>query len=172
MGALTALLVIIGQISLDTGVEVDRFDKHILEVLQQQGKISNQDLAQVIGLSPSPCLRRVKQLEDDGVIQNYVALLNPEALELKLTALIQISMDRHTPDRFSQFESKVADFPEVQACWLVTGQSADYVLKVMVRDMDHFQDFLLGRLTQIEGVTGVHSSFVLRKVIDSTALPV
>ena len=151
---------------------MDKFDKHILEVLQKQGKISNQDLAQTIGLSPSPCLRRVKQLEEDGVIQSYVALLNPEALDLKLTALIQISMDRHTPDRFAEFEQRVAAFPEVQSCLLVTGQSADYVLKVMVRDMDHFQDFLLGRLTQIEGVTGVHSSFVLRRVVDNTALPV
>ncbi len=149
---------------------MDKYDTHILEILQREGKISNQELAEQIGLSPSPCLRRVRQLEDDGIIDRYVALLNPDALGLKMTALIQISMDRHTPERFAHFEGKVAEFPEVQSCYLVTGQTADYVLKVLVKDMDHFQAFLLGKLTRIDGVSGVHSSFVMRKVLDKTAV--
>jgi Lrp/AsnC family leucine-responsive transcriptional regulator len=87
-------------------------------------------------------------------------------------ALIHISMDKHTPERFSNFETQVALIPEVLECLLITGQDADYQLKVVVRDMDGYQDLLLNRLTRIEGVTGVHSSFVLRRVIDKTALPV
>lgn len=150
---------------------MDRYDRHILEILQQDGRISNQELAERIGLSPSPCLRRVRQLEEDGIIDRYIALLNPDPLGMKLTALIQIAMDKHTPERFENFESQIRTFPEVQACYLITGQSADYILKVVVPDMDHFQTFLLGKLTRIEGVSGVHSSFVMRKVVDSTALP-
>ena len=150
---------------------MDRYDRHILEELQQDGRLSNQELADRIGLSPSPCLRRVRQLEEDGIIDRYVALLKPEKLGLKLTALIQISMDRHTPERFQNFERQISRFPEVQSCYLITGQAADYILKVVVPDMEAYQEFLLGKLTRIDGVTGVHSSFVMRKVIDSTALP-
>ena len=151
---------------------MDKYDQRILEEIQADGRISNQDLAERIGLSPSPCLRRVRQLEEDGIIDRYVALLNPDKLGLKMTALIQISMDKHTPERFARFEQEVSSFPEVQSCYLITGQSADYILKVVVRDMDHFQAFLLGKLTRIEGVSGVHSSFVMRKVVDKTSIPI
>lgn len=81
-------------------------------------------------------------------------------------------MDRHTPDRFNDFESAVASYPEVQECLLITGSTADYQLKVVVKDMEAYQEFLLGRLTKIKGVTGVHSSFVMRKVVNTTALPI
>jgi len=151
---------------------MDKYDQRILEELQADGRISNQDLADRIGLSPSPCLRRVRQLEEDGYIDRYVALLNADKLGLKMTALIHISMDKHTPERFENFEQKVSGFPEVQSCYLITGQSADYILKVVVRDMDHFQSFLLGKLTRIEGVSGVHSSFVMRKVLDKTSVSI
>ena len=151
---------------------MDKYDQRILEEIQAGGRISNQDLAERIGLSPSPCLRRVRQLEEDGIIDRYVALLNPDKMGLKMTALIQISMDKHTPERFARFEQEVSSFPEVQSCYLITGQSADYILKVVVRDMDHFQAFLLGKLTRIEGVSGVHSSFVMRKVVDKTSIPI
>jgi Lrp/AsnC family leucine-responsive transcriptional regulator len=87
-------------------------------------------------------------------------------------ALLHISMDRHTPERFANFEKKVAALPEVLECLLITGQSADYQLKVIVRDMDAYQELLLNRITRIEGVTGVHTSFVLRRVVDKTAVPV
>jgi len=92
-------------------------------------------------------------------------------LGLKLTAFLQISMDRHTPDRFSVFEDEVNDFPEVRNCNLVTGQNCDYLLEVVVEDMETYHDFLLGKLTRIPGVTGVQSSFLLRSVKESTALP-
>lgn len=152
-------------------IKLDRYDLRILEVLQGDGRISNQDLAERVGLSPSPCLRRVRALEEAGLIRRYAALLDPARLGLSLTALVQISMDRHTPERFEQFEAAVQGFPEVLECYLITGQAADYLLKVIVRDMAHYESFLLGRLTRLEGVTGVHSSFVLRRAVDKTALP-
>ncbi len=153
-------------------IKLDRYDRLILETLQHRGRITNQELAEAISLSPSPCLRRVKQMEEEGLIDGYVALLNARKLGLNLMAFIEISMDKHTPDRFTAFEGTIATYPEVLECHLITGQSADYLLKVIVRDMDAYQQFLLQKLTRIEGVSGVHSSFVLKSPIKSTALPV
>jgi len=152
-------------------MQIDGFDRRILEVLQEEGRISNQDLAERIGLSPSPCLRRVRALEESGLIAGYRAILDARQLGLNLLALIHISMDRHTPERFANFEQKVADLPEVLECLLITGQDADYQLKVAVSDMEGYQALLLNKITRIEGVSGVHSSFVMRRVIDKTALP-
>jgi len=157
---------------MEKQMELDRYDRHILEVLQQDGRISNQELADRIGLSPSPCLRRVRTLEESGLIIGYHALLDAKKLGLTLMALIFISMDRHTPERFANFETRVSELPEVLECLLITGQDADYQLKVIVRDMEAYQELLLDKITRIEGVTGVHSSFVLRRVVDKTALPV
>ena len=151
---------------------MDRYDQQILEVLQQDGRINNQDLADRIGLSPSPCLRRVRALEESGLIAGYRAVLDAKKLGLTLMALIHVSMDVHTPARFANFEAVVKLLPEVLECLLITGQDADYQLKVAVRDMDHYQSLLLTRLSGIEGVTGVHSSFVLRQVLVKTALDV
>jgi Lrp/AsnC family leucine-responsive transcriptional regulator len=151
---------------------LDRTDKRILDELQKDGAISNLELADKVGLSPSPCSRRVKALQESGIIQKTVALLNQKALGLDMVAMISISMDRHTPERFENFEQLVAGFPEVLECYLITGSSADYLLKVIVKDMEGYQQFLLGKLTRIEGVSGVHSSFVMRKVVDSSRLPV
>lgn len=153
-------------------MELDRYDRKILEVLQQDGRLSNQDLADRIGLSPSPCLRRVRALEESGLVLGYRALLDARKLGLSLMALVHISMDRHTPERFNNFEAKIKELPEVLECLLITGQDADYQIKVAVRDMDAYQDLLLNKITRIQGVTGVHSSFVLRRVVDKTALPV
>jgi Lrp/AsnC family leucine-responsive transcriptional regulator len=150
---------------------LDRYDRRILEVLQQEGRISNQELAERIGLSPSPCLRRVRALEDGGLITGYRAILDARRLGLSLLALIHISMDRHTPERFTHFEERVRALPEVLECLLITGQDADYQLKVIVRDMDAYQALLLDKITRIDGVSGVHSSFVMRRVVDKTALP-
>jgi Lrp/AsnC family leucine-responsive transcriptional regulator len=152
-------------------MELDRYDLHILQVLQEDGRISNQELADRIGLSPSPCLRRLRTLEEMGIITAYHALLDSKKLGLSLMALIHISMDKHTPERFDNFEEKITKIPEVLECLLITGQAADYQLKVVVKDMDAYHELLLNRITRITGVTGVHSSFVLRKVIDRTALP-
>jgi Lrp/AsnC family leucine-responsive transcriptional regulator len=153
-------------------MELDRFDRQILEILQREGRLSNQELAERIGLSPSPCLRRVRALEDAGLISGYRATVDARKLGLTLTALVYISMDVHTPERFAAFETAVSLLPEVLECLLITGQEADYQLKVAVRDMDHYQALLLGHLTRIPGVTGVHSSFVLRSVLKNAIVPV
>ena len=150
---------------------LDKIDKHILTVMQSNGRISNLELSDKVGLSPTPCSRRVKRLEDSGLINAHVTLLNKAALGLNLTAIIGISMDRHTPDRFEQFEKAIVNMPEVIECSIVTGQTAYFLLKVVVRDMQHYEKFLLGNLTRLTGVTGVHSSFVLRQVVNKTALP-
>jgi Lrp/AsnC family transcriptional regulator, leucine-responsive regulatory protein len=150
---------------------LDRIDHRILDELQRDGGLSNQDLAERVGLSPSPCLRRVRALEEAGIIERRVAVLSRQKLGLSLTALILISMDRHTPDRFEKFEKTVKRFPEVQACFLITGQQHDYQLLVVVPSMEDYQKLLLDKITRIDGVTGVHSSFVLRTVVETTALP-
>jgi len=152
-------------------LELDRLDRKILDQLQKQGDISNLELAERIGLSPTPCARRVKRMQDEGLILGQVTLLEPSKLGLKLSALVQVSMDRHTPDRFERFEAEILKHPEVLECLLITGQSADYQLKVVVGDMDEYQEFLLNTLTRIEGVADVHSSFIMRRVLDTTALP-
>ena len=152
-------------------ITLDRIDKHILSLMQANGRISNLELADAVGLSPTPCSRRVKRLEESGLIDGYVTLLNAQALGLNLTAIIGISMDRHTPDRFEQFEKAIVNMPEVIECNIVTGQAADFLLKVVVKDMQHYEKFLLGNLTRLTGVSGVHSSFVLRQMVKKTALP-
>ena len=150
---------------------LDRYDWHILQILQDDGRISNQELADRIGLSPSPCLRRVKALEDNGSITGYRALVDAKKLGLTLMALIHIAMDQHTPERFAAFEAQVQMIPQVLECLLITGQKADYQLKVIVKDLDAYQELLLNRITRIPGISGVHTSFVLRHVIHKTAMP-
>ena len=146
---------------------LDRTDLRLLAELQRDASLSNLELADKVGLSPTPCARRVKRLLNDGFIERQVAILNPEKLGYNLTAHVSISMDRHTPDRFENFETEIGTYDEVIDCSVVTGQSADYLLRVVVKDMKHFEAVLLGKLTRIPGVTGVH----LRKVINRTEIP-
>lgn len=152
--------------------KLDKYDKTILNALQNNGRLSNQELADQIGLSPSACLRRFKALETAGVILGYRALLDARSLGLDLMALVHISMDKHTHERFEAFDDAIQALPNVVECLLLTGQTADYQLKVVVKDLEAYQDLLLNHITQIEGVSGVHTSFVLRKVVDKTALPI
>ena len=148
-----------------------RLDRRILDVMQDNGRISNLELADKVGLSPTPCSRRVRQLEASGLVRGHVTLLNQDQLGLKLTAWISITMDRHTPDRFEAFEEEVRAYPEVLECAVVTGQAADYLIKAVVPDMAYYEGFLLGKLTRIPGVSGVLSSFELRRVVNRTRLP-
>lgn len=151
---------------------LDLYDKDILRTLQEQGKISNQDLAEKVNLSPSACLRRVKTLEDAGYITNYRCIVDMKKLGLGLSVIVSISMDKHTPERFEVFEASISKIPEVIECLLITGQSADYQLKLCVRDLEHYHQILLGKITKITGVTGVHSSFVLNQVIQNKVIPI
>ena len=152
-------------------MKLDRTDRRILQAMQRNARISNLELAEAVGLSPTPCSRRVKRLEASGIIRAHVTLLDQSKLCLKLTAYISISMDRHTPERFEAFEAEVRQYPEVMECSVVTGQSADYLLRAVVPDMEYYEKFLLGKLTRIDGVSGVHSSFELRRVVQRTELP-
>ena len=156
---------------MPTTTALDRFDRHILDLLQRDGRLANQELAERIGLSPSPCLRRVRALEKRGFITGYRAIVDGRKLGFSLMALVHIALDRHTPERFANFEARIRVLPEVLECLLVAGEEADYVLKVVVRDMDGYQHLLLNKITRIEGVTGVRSSFVLRPVVERTSIP-
>jgi Lrp/AsnC family transcriptional regulator, leucine-responsive regulatory protein len=153
-------------------MKIDNIDKQILHQLQQNARINNLELAQRVNLSPTPCARRVKQLEQAGVIKKYVTELDPEVLGLTLTVLTSVTMERHTADRFKKFEQEIAQLPEVMECYIVTGQASDFLIKVLVRDMRHYEEFLLSRLTKIDGVSGVHSSFVLRQPINKSQLSI
>jgi len=131
-------------------MKLDRTDKRILVAMQSNARITNLELAEKVGLSPTPCARRVKQLEEAGIIERHVTLLNQQKLGLNITAMIGISMDRHTPERFANFEREVRQYAEVIECSIVTGQAADYLLKAVLPDMTYYEEFLLGRLTGIE----------------------
>lgn len=151
--------------------KLDRYDLRILDILQKDASLPNHELADKIGLSPSPCSRRIKQLIEAGYISKQVALLNPKKLGLTLTVFVLVGMDRHTPERFEHFQSVLKDHPEIVECCLITGMDADYQLKVIVPDIDYYQKLLLGVLTRIEGVASVRSCFVLNQVISKTEMP-
>ncbi len=132
-------------------IQLDAIDKKILRALQSNAKISNLELAELVGLSPTPCARRVKNLEELGIIERSFTVLNQEKLGLNLTVYIAVTMRYHTPEAFELFEKSVKSFPEVVGCSVVTGRVEDYLLRVVVRDMKHFEAFLLGQLNRIQG---------------------
>ena len=143
---------------------LDKIDRQILALLRENARMSNLELAESVNLSPTPCARRVKQLEDAGVITGYSVTTDPRKLGYQLSVYIAISMDKHTAERFSNFEKKLREFPEVVSCSIVTGRSEDYLIKALVKDMAHYEEFLLHRLNRIEGIAQVHTSFELRQV--------
>lgn len=151
-------------------IDLDDFDRRILQALQENGRITNNDLADKIGLSPSPCLRRVRQLEAAGIISGYVALVDPDKIGLSVTAFVRVRLDRQDDRHLATFEKAIAEYPEVLECYLMTGE-ADYQLRVLVESLAEFENFLRNRLTRIHGVSEVRSSFALRPVVYKTALP-
>ena len=151
-------------------MDLDAIDKRILSVLQTDGRISNQDLADQIGLSPSPCLRRVKYLESRGIVQRYVALVDPIAVGQGLQAVVEVRLDRQTGDSVARFEKEILKYPQVLECDLMAGDW-DYVLRVVARDLDEFREFCVNRLARIAGVGNVKSNISMKRVKYSTALP-
>jgi Lrp/AsnC family leucine-responsive transcriptional regulator len=149
---------------------LDRTDLRILAVLQAQGRITNADLATAVNLSPSACLRRVQRLEAEGVIAGYGARLEPRALGLGLQAFVRVQLSHHESEAIDAFIERVAAWDEVVSCYALTGDM-DYLLQVYVPDLDGFSRFLLDRLLNAAGVADVNTSFVLRTVKASTALP-
>ena len=147
-------------------IDIDETDKQLLRLLQTQARMSVTELAERVNLSATPCARRIKRLEETGIITGYHTHTDAQKLGYPLAVWIAISMDRHTAERFEQFERKVQSFDEVISCSIVTGRSEDYLIKVRVRDMAHYEEFLLHRLNRIEGVAQVHTSFELREVFN------
>lgn len=149
---------------------LDKTDWNILAALQENGRISNVDLAGKVHLSPSPCLARVKALEESGVIGRYVALLDPVAAGLSVSVFVQVTLDRQIESALTTFEDAVAARPEVMECYLMTG-SSDYLLRVVVADLEKFRTFVVDFLSRIPGVGNIQSSVALKRVKYQTALP-
>ncbi|MCG9757000.1 Lrp/AsnC family transcriptional regulator [Shewanella insulae] len=154
-----------------TRLQLDKTDIQILKLLQAQGRMANQDLAASVGLSPSPCSRRVKAMEEAGIIAGYTALVDAPYFQLTLTAYVQVRLEKHTQAILDAFEQAIDGYDEVLECALLTGSDADYQLKVLVRDMDAFKHFLLEKLTSNPHIAGIRSSFVLKQVKSRTAIP-
>lgn len=151
-------------------MNLDNLDLRILAELQADGALSNVELARRVGLSPSPCLARVKALEKSGVIARYVALCDPARLGLGLNVFISISLKTQSKAALAEFEQRIAEQDEVLECYLMTGDS-DYLIRVAVADMASLERFILERLTPIPGVEKIRSSFALKQVRYKTALP-
>ena len=151
-------------------MQLDEIDLKILMRLQEEGRISNVDLADQVGLSPAPCLRRVRVLERAGIIRRYVALVDPGAVNLPVTVFVQITLDLQLEGRLEIFEQAILRRPEVLECYLMTGD-ADYLLRVVVSDVSAYERFLRDALTRIESAAGIKSSFALKQIKYSTALP-
>lgn len=150
---------------------LDRIDRLILSEIQKDADISNLELSEKVGLSPSPCARRVKQLEDSGIIKKTVTLLDQESLGLPLTIYIHVSMATQSSDKLERFEATIQSLDAVQECSLITGSDADYILKVLMPDMAYYEHFLLKQLNQIDGVASIRTSFALRRVVQRTTMP-
>jgi Lrp/AsnC family leucine-responsive transcriptional regulator len=150
--------------------DLDGLDLRILTELQENARLSNVELAERVGLSPSPCLARVRALEASGLIARYVALLDPAAVGLNVSVFIQVRLEKQVDAALSRFETAITHMPEVMECYLMTGDS-DYMLRVVVADIQALQHFIVDNLTKIAGVSNIRSSFSLKQVKFKTALP-
>ena len=150
--------------------DLDEIDRRILASLQAHARLRNVELAEQVGLSASPCLRRVKRLEETGVIRGFATLVDPEAVGLPVSVFVQVTLERQSEAALETFESHIAEWPEVMECYLMTGD-ADYLLRVVAADLTAYQEFLMNKLTRVEGVASIKSSFALRRIAYRTALP-
>ncbi len=151
--------------------DLDEIDRRILASLQAHARLRNVELAEQVGLSASPCLRRVKRLEETGVIRGFATLVDPEAVGLPVSVFVQVTLERQAEASLEAFESHITEWPEVMECYLMTGD-ADYLLRVVAADLTAYQEFLMNKLTRVEGVASIKSSFALRRIAYRTALPV
>lgn len=152
-------------------IELDTTDIRLLEQLQTNARISNIALAESVHLSPAPCLRRVRELETSGVIRGYVTLLDPDVMGLDVSVFIQVSLEKQVSDALRKFEETVGSYPEVMECYLMTGDS-DYLLRVVARDLNALQGFIVHRLARIPHVSNIRSSIAIKQVKYQTALPI
>lgn len=154
-----------------TVVTLDRIDARILELLQEDGRRPVADIASQVALSPSTCARRIRLLEDRGVIRGYTARVEPAAVGLPMTALVLVSMSRKSEEVLAAFETAIAKAPEVMEAWLMTGRD-DFLLRVVVSDLQAYERFVRQRLTRIPGVAQVETSFMLRQITARAGLPI
>ena len=150
--------------------ELDATDRKILELLQADGRMSLAELAEKVGLSPSPCLRRVRMLED-GVISRYVAVLDQRAIGLPVSVFVSIKLEKQRQESLDRFAKAIERWPEVLECYLMTG-SRDYWMRVVVPDLDAYERFVKQKLTRVEGIASIESSFALEQVKYTNVLPV
>jgi len=151
-------------------LDLDAIDLRILGALQENARIANTELAAAVGLSPAPCLRRVRALEERGVIRKHVTLVSPAAVGLPVSVFVSISLERQVEEALKRFERVILARPEVMECYLMTGD-ADYLLRVVCADLGAYERFVLDHLTKVPGVSSIRSSFALKQVKYSTALP-
>lgn len=149
---------------------LNRIDRHILSRLQANARISNVELANAVGLSPAPCLRRVRALEERGVIKGYASLLDQAAVGLPINVFVRVTLEKQVEQNLDHFEDQISQRTEVMECYLMTGDS-DYFLRVVVPDLPAYERFLKRHLTRIRGVANIQSSFALKQVTYRTALP-
>lgn len=150
---------------------LDAIDRKILALLQEDARLANVELADKVGLSPSPCLRRVRDLEAAGIIRRYVTLLDPAAIGLPVSVFVNVTLERQVEQALERFEAVILKRPEVMECYLMTGD-ADYLLRVVIADLSSYERFLIEHLTRVPGVASIKSSFALKQVKYRTALPV
>jgi Lrp/AsnC family transcriptional regulator, leucine-responsive regulatory protein len=150
---------------------LDQIDRRIVEQLQREARLTNVELSQRVHLSPSPCLARVRALEQTGVIERYVALADPRALGLTVCAFIHVTLDRQVDKALEVFEHSVRSRPEILECYLMTGDH-DYVLRVVVQNVEELQHFIVAELSRVPGVANIRSSLALKEVKYETALPI
>lgn len=147
---------------------MDEMDHRILRELQKDGRQTHQQLSDKVSLSPSPCARRMKRLEEDGYIRGYVAQINEQKMGFGMSIFVSVRLDKQIDDLLVSFERAISLFPEVVDCWLMTG-GFDYLLRVAVRDLDDFERFMTTRLTKVEGVSSIESSIPIRRVKEQFA---
>ncbi len=150
---------------------LDHIDRRILSQLQTDARTPNVDLAEKVGLSPTPCARRVKNLEAEGVISRYVTLVDQKTVGLPVSVFVNVTLERQVEQALDIFESFISERPEVMECYLMTGD-ADYLLRVVVADLDAYERFIVDHLTKVPGIANIKSSFALKQVAYKTALPV
>ena len=148
--------------------KIDAYDAAILRALAKDGRMTINDLSERVGLSPSPVARRLRQLEDSGIIAGYAAVIDEAALGYAVSVFVSVKLDRQVDDALAKFEAAIADFPEVVDCWLMTG-ARDYLIRIATAELAEFEAFLTGKLTRIEGVSSIESSIPLRRVKGATA---
>jgi Lrp/AsnC family transcriptional regulator, leucine-responsive regulatory protein len=150
---------------------IDPIDQRILTQLQENGRLTNVELAERVGLSPSPCLRRVRLLEDAGIIRGYQATVDQVKVGLPVSVFVSVKLEKQREDALQRFEAAVRGFPEVLECYLMTGQR-DYLLRVVAKDLADYERFLKATLTRIDGVASIESSFALAQVKHTAMLPI